>query len=353
MKNIILFSGSFDPIHNGHISIINFVKEKIKDSSFYIIPTKKHRWKKSFESIYHRLKMIKLALEDDKTTHISYYEIKKKNNKPNYTIDTINHFLNIFPDKKIYFLIGSDILNEFKKWEKYNEIIKKVNLICIERPGYNINSNESILNLTNPIVYKKNIEISSSMIRNLQKIDVPKKVLAYITNNKLYFIKKIKKYYSKKRFKHALSVALLAYEIAEKNKIEDCYKCYIAGLLHDITKKISFKNQKIIINKIKKEEESEKNTNTSNIDRNLYHQITAKYIAKKNFKITDEYILEAIRFHTTGKENFSPIGKILFIADKLDPLRNIKDSEKYIKESFKNYDNIYEIIRKKISAARY
>ena len=78
MKNIILFSGSFDPIHNGHISIINFVKEKIKDSSFYIIPTKKHRWKKSFESIYHRLKMIKLALEDDKTTHISYYEIKKK-----------------------------------------------------------------------------------------------------------------------------------------------------------------------------------------------------------------------------------------------------------------------------------
>ena len=250
-----------------------------------------------------------------------------------------------FQKKKIFFLIGSDIINEFPFWKKSDEILKKITLICLKRPGqkYSIPSN-----------YKKNIKffkynttikMSSDMVRNLQKLDLPEKVLEYITKKRLYFIKKVKKYYTAKRLKHALNVALLAMKIAKKNKIKNYKKCYIAGLLHDITKKMPLKQQREIIYKIDKK--------NINIHKNLYHQLTGAYIVKKDFNINDKVIIDAIKFHTTGKKNFSPVGKILFIADKLDPSRNIKNLKIMLNNSYKNYNNIYLSLLKKISKLNF
>ncbi|MBP5301330.1 MAG: bis(5'-nucleosyl)-tetraphosphatase (symmetrical) YqeK [Bacilli bacterium] len=250
-----------------------------------------------------------------------------------------------FQKKKIFFLIGSDIINEFPFWKKSDEILKKITLICLKRPGqkYSIPSN-----------YKKNIKffkynttikMSSDMVRNLQKLDLPEKVLEYITKKRLYFIKKVKKYYTAKRLKHALNVALLAMKIAKKNKIKNYKKCYIAGLLHDITKKMPLKQQREIIYKIDKK--------NINIHKKLYHQLTGAYIVKKDFNINDKVIIDAIKFHTTGKKNFSPVGKILFIADKLDPSRNIKNLKIMLNNSYKNYNNIYLSLLKKISKLNF
>lgn len=142
-----------------------------------------------------------------------------------------------------------------------------------------------------------------------------------------YIEKWLKEKLSDKRYNHSKGCAKTAQKLA-KIFNQDEEKAYLAGLVHDCAK--NFEDSKlleIIKNEIKTgfSESEIKNPKT-------YHSIVGSYIAKKEFEIDDEKIINAIRNHTIGNVNMTIFDKIIFLADKIEP--NTRD-EKYSRKIWK------------------
>ena len=338
MDRLIIFGGTFDPIHNGHIRIANYASQKYHAKVMFV-PAKNPRWKNPHASIKQRVDMLKITLKEENNPNLfmSTYEVNRKD-KINYTIDTLKYFKRKYKNTKLYLLIGMDQVEAFNKWKEANEISKISQILFVSRPKVKIKSNNINKYHMKSIVFSKSGTISSHSIRHLKELDAPKKVLDYIVKNNLYYIKELKRLYKPGRFLHALSVADLAYQISKKNKLNNEYKCYIAGLLHDIAKKVPLAKQYKLMNKYYK-------NYLKDLDKNIYHQFISEYLAKKIFAISDKEILEAIKRHTTGNKNMSSVAKIIYCADKIEPLRGF-DSKELINKCYRNFDVGFKLVLK-------
>ena len=115
------------------------------------------------------------------------------------------------------------------------------------------------------------------------------------------------KYQNSKRLNHILGVAKLAKELAIKCNI-DSEKAYIAGLLHDY---IKYEPISQMLEIIKDEEIIEKFKDAPQI----YHAYASSVVAKEEFNINDEEILNAIKYHVYGRLNMTLLEKILVVSD--------------------------------------
>ncbi|WP_296113695.1 bis(5'-nucleosyl)-tetraphosphatase (symmetrical) YqeK [uncultured Anaerococcus sp.] len=142
--------------------------------------------------------------------------------------------------------------------------------------------------------------------------------------------KKLKVDIGKKRFKHSLRVAKLAKELAINYGV-DHDKAYIAGLTHDCAKY----NEKFYINKF---DIDISNYPVLSIKDPILHSFLGAEVVKKVYNIDDEDIVEAIKYHTTAKDDMNMLEKIIFIADSIEPARNFKGIEEIRNESFRDLD---------------
>ncbi len=150
----------------------------------------------------------------------------------------------------------------------------------------------------------------------------------------------LKENLSKKRYTHSLNVAETAAELA-KEFDGDVDKCYIAGLLHDISKELDLDKQLDYVNNSQRDvSEIEKNANP------LYHAIAGAEQTKELFEIDDEDILNAIRYHTVARENMSKTEKIIYLSDLVSEDRDYKDVKKMRKLAHTDIDKaMYEALR--------
>jgi nicotinate-nucleotide adenylyltransferase len=159
---IAIFGGSFDPIHKGHIEIINKLSQKF--DKVIVLPNYLNPLKNEFSApAQKRFEWIQKSINNPKV-EVSKYEIKQ--NKPCYTIDTIKYFLKNYDE--INFVIGADNLLSLNKWKDIKELKKLVKFIVVSRDNQK-SSNYKTINL--------NIPISSTKIRNN-----PYKYKEYIPN---------------------------------------------------------------------------------------------------------------------------------------------------------------------------
>lgn len=140
----------------------------------------------------------------------------------------------------------------------------------------------------------------------------------------------LKKNLTKERYNHSYNVAILAYEIAKKNNLENPLIYFFCGLLHDVGKYVN--NDEV--NKIMKENFKE----FIDLPSYTYHSFVGALKIKEELNINDNTFLDAIEFHTTGKPNFSTLGKIIYMADKIEPSRKY-DSYDLILSAFKDYND--------------
>lgn len=134
------------------------------------------------------------------------------------------------------------------------------------------------------------------------------------------------------RFKHSLSVRDTAVKLAEKYN-GDIKKARLAGLVHDCAKNIK-PNE--IINIC-----TEAGYNLNEVEMKnpeITHGLAGSIIAKNKMGITDEDILNAVRFHTTGKKNMTLLEKIIYIADYVEPLRDFPGVDELRKTVNNNLD---------------
>lgn len=128
-------------------------------------------------------------------------------------------------------------------------------------------------------------------------------------------IEYLKSHINPHRVEHSIRVMETSIKLAKIWGVDE-EKAKIAGLLHDSGK---WTDKEATLNKLKEfdiilEDEARYNYN-------LVHGILGKYIAKYEFKIEDNEILDAIRYHVTARENMTTLDKIVYLADKLEPAR--------------------------------
>ncbi len=123
---------------------------------------------------------------------------------------------------------------------------------------------------------------------------------------------------SPKRFRHSCNVARAARQLAQRYGA-DMEKAYFAGLLHDICKEVPFEEQqRLMLAGDFAPDVAELHS------RKLWHGIAGAYFLQSEFGITDTDILNAVRFHTVGRDHMSLLEEIVYMADLISDERDFK-----------------------------
>lgn len=138
---------------------------------------------------------------------------------------------------------------------------------------------------------------------------------------------------SKKRYHHSLNVADEARKLSEYYGVSNPEKAYLAGLLHDICKEISFDEQLAMVR------ESDRNVcDVELITPPLYHAIAGAYYIEHSFSIYDDDFLNSIRYHTVGRAGMSRLEEIIYISDIISADRNYKDVNRMRKIAYQSLE---------------
>lgn len=189
--NIAIFSGSFNPIHTGHLILANYVSQFTSVDEIWFLTSPCNPFKEDDflldENI--RYEMVQLALQDYPRFRASNFEFTLP--KPSYTIHTLLALKAAYPGHTFSLVIGSDNWTEFEKWRNYDKILENFNIKIYPRLGYRIfiptRYKNRVEALDAPIV-----EISSTFIRDSisegkdMKAFLPETVYRFIADKGLY-----------------------------------------------------------------------------------------------------------------------------------------------------------------------
>jgi nicotinate-nucleotide adenylyltransferase len=221
LKRIGLFGGTFNPIHLGHIQVIQEVKKEFGLDKIFIIPSAlpPHKEPDGLVDAGDRIEMIRLSFLNHPDFSVSDVELNRSG--PSYTIDTVRHFKSILPeDAKLFLILGLDAFLEIGTWKSYKDLFLLIPFIVMSRgtdgkngrmfgrktvgdylkskisEGYNLSASQlSYIHKKKQPVYVFDVtpvDISSTKIRKLIKNGnpikslVPEVVEAFIKNKGLY-----------------------------------------------------------------------------------------------------------------------------------------------------------------------
>ncbi len=205
-----IFGGTFNPVHIGHLRPVEEARIYFNLNKVIFIPAKipPHKNINNVVSPFERLKILKLAVEDNPFFEVSDIELHFEGKS--FTYNTLIKLTQLFHLDDLYLIIGKDSFYSFKTWHRWNEILKMVNLIVLNRKisekdypdelefakslGYNRKENfyENSYNKTLQFFNNSIIEVSSTKIRENFKSGIsnryliPEKALQYIIKKNLY-----------------------------------------------------------------------------------------------------------------------------------------------------------------------
>ncbi|MDR1717398.1 MAG: nicotinate-nucleotide adenylyltransferase [Prevotella sp.] len=189
--NIGIFSGSFNPIHIGHLILANYIVEftEIEEVWFLVSPQNPLKSENELSDEHIRLEMTELALA--KYTKLKASDFEFSMPIPSYTVNTLDALRNEYPGHNFTLIIGADNWNVFESWREYDKILENYKIKVYPRLGYRITIptklRDKVEALDSPI-----IEISSTFIRDSIagekdiRAFLPDDIYDYILNKGLY-----------------------------------------------------------------------------------------------------------------------------------------------------------------------
>ena len=187
-----LYFGTFNPIHVGHLIIANHMAENSDLEQIWLVvtPHNPHKQKSTLLDDYQRLHLVHLATED--YPKIKPSDIEFKLAQPNYTVHTLAHLKDHFPQHEFSLIMGEDNLNSLHKWKNFEYILENHDLYVYPRVSVNDENNDLLNHARVHKVAAPIVEISSTFIRENIKSKknfrplLPEKVWEYIDHNNLY-----------------------------------------------------------------------------------------------------------------------------------------------------------------------
>ena len=158
-----IFSGSFNPVHIGHLALANYLceYEGLDEVWFLVTPHNPLKEEDELMDDAFRLKLVQLAIEGYPKFKAS--DIEFNLSRPSYTIHTLDKLKETYPDREFYFIIGSDNWVLFPCWYQSERILVENHILVYPRPGYPVSSDSLPENVK--VVSSPTFEISSTFIR--------------------------------------------------------------------------------------------------------------------------------------------------------------------------------------------
>ncbi len=352
MAKIGVYGGAFNPPHKGHHLLAKQAVAKLSLDKLIIIPSliSPHKKTDTVTPAQDRLAMCRLAFEDIENAEVSDMELRRGG--VSYTSDTLKILKGQYPGDELMFLMGDDMFLSFDTWNE-PEVISALATLTVflrDRSKGNEVLEKAIdlkLKYNAKTAFVKNVvyEAASSEIRadfEDMSSKLQNSVSKYIVERGLYnnpytaVIKKLEDYIenniSESRKKHIYGTKEEAVKLAERYNA-DVNKAAIAALLHDTTKELDEKTHLDIIEKY--------NPAVYGNEKEVYkllHQITGAVYAVEKFGVDDCDVVNAVRYHTTGRAGMSLLEKIIFIADFIEPTRDYEGVEKIRKYAYDDLD---------------
>ena len=319
-----VFGGSFNPPTKAHLSVIEGASKRF--GRVIVMPAAVSPFKIGADVISGE---DRISLLSEMTAHlsnviISDYEIKKEG--VSYTYLTLTHFKKTYDD--LYFIIGSDNISELHRWKNLDVINSLSSFYIVPRPYYEpTKRDEEILeSLKCNYAFADFIgeEGSSTLVSVAVAFDklgevVPGCVERYIKQKGLFsqYDEIVKSYpefgLKPSRAEHIFRTTKSAIVLAKKNGVP-AEKAVIASLCHDIGKYVTFEMLESKGVTLSQEAYGH--------ELPIRHCFTGEYIAKTHLGIEDQDVLNAIKYHTTGRAGMSSLEKVIFCADFIEEGRD-------------------------------
>lgn len=312
----IIFGGAFNPIHDEHVNMIKHLLSLKEAQKVVVLPSANPPHKSCDTSFDQRVDMIKLALRG--LDNIEICDIENKDAAKHYSCEVLPKLKDLYGD--IAFVIGGDSLEDFSTWKNPDEIIKICPLYVFTRGESN--KFDKALEFWRDKGAEIKVcdyhpaKISSTLIRYNSQLGifdgVCDGVRDYIIENNLYnmyadMIKKLKDNIPVHTFEHCSRTAYYALNINYKLDLAlDNDKVFAAALLHDCAKSMCHMPH------------STAGIPDDAIATPVEHQFLGAIVAKEQYGIEDIDVLEAIKYHTTGKNSMNKLQKLIFCADMLE-----------------------------------
>lgn len=347
MLKVGIMGGTFNPIHEGHLMIARAAKKAAGLDQVIFLPSGQppHKCDMLLVSAISRLNMTILAVNGKEGFVASDMEVLREGTT--YTVDTMSELTATRPDVEWYYIIGGDTLFQLHTWrtpERIAELLKG-GMIAVPRPGADLDAMvaeakklEEKIGLKTLIADEGGPDISSTEIRErLMRGEsaagmIPQAVADYITQHGLYDVPcsqmtmMLKKTLSEYRLKHTLSVAETAVWLANRFGV-DPHQAHLAGMLHDCAKGM---DAPTLLQLIKSGGISADELELSMPA--LLHAPAGAALAKSQYHVSDQSVLSAIRWHTTGRRNMTPLEKVVYLADMIEPGRAMYNGLEQLRE---------------------
>lgn len=336
MKRILLFGGSFNPPHVGHIQALRSAAEILAPERIFLIPAAEPPHKQLAEgspSADDRLQMTRLAAAEVPGAEVLDIEIRRGG--VSYTSDTLRDIHTQYPDHELVFLVGTDMFLNLVGWHEPEVVMSLSSIAYYSRGNERIEeigpTAEMLKERYGAVIYilpGKTVELSSTEMRTMLKErkgcdQVAHGVYDYIIRNRFYGAKPDLAWLRKKayaclkprRVPHVQGVEQEAVRLAERWNVppDDAAE---AAICHDITKKLEREDQLLLCSRYDIiADECERASDK------LMHAKTGAALARDLFGVSDE-VAGAIRWHTTGRADMTDLEMITYLADYIEPNRN-------------------------------
>lgn len=187
-RRVGIMGGTFNPPHLGHLLMAEQAGTQLELDEVWFMPTAQppHADDKKTIAAHHRIHMVQHAIKGNPLFRLQPYEVQRGGK--NYTIDTMTHFIEMYPETDFYFIIGTDSANDLHTWRDIDRLVQLVQFIGIKRPGEpEYMGDYPVLWIDSPMV-----DLSSTQIRlrvyleQSIRYQVPEAVACYIHEHGLY-----------------------------------------------------------------------------------------------------------------------------------------------------------------------
>ncbi len=352
-----IYGGSFNPPHLGHLQAAQEFQKKLGLDLLLFIPAATPPHKElppDTPDGQARLEMVRRAIQGLPFAQADDLELRREG--ASYTVDTVKALKKRYPDDELYLCMGTDMFQSFDTWYQPKKIASMVKLVMAHRQEDDENQlleqakrfekefGDAPILLRNDILPMSSTQIRRLLILGGAEDLLPPAVYQYIQANGLYGTGRNRKnlpfgqlkkesllLHKESRVKHVIGCSETARKLAEIHGA-DPDDAERAGILHDVTKALDGQDQLricdnygIIIDAFDREHTK------------LLHAVTGADVARRVFG-ENEAVCQAIRWHTSGKADMTTLEKIIYVADYMEPNRDLPYVEELRRLAFTDLD---------------
>lgn len=318
MKRIGIFCGAFDPIHLGHLRILQDLLARDKVDEILIVPNGSPPYAKPIASMAQLRQMALIATAGMDGVSVADEALLSSGQD---SLAILKAIIKRRQAASYYYIIGADKLAGILHWRKVSKLLELCELLVYPRVGFN-GQELTLFALAHgfraQLLPVPPVQASSSLVRTQLNFlsDAPgmlmPEVARHIALHGLYqppYAQRIKADMTPRRYEHTLRVRDLAVELAYLHQVS-MQKAAVAALLHDCAKCMKLSQLQAIARKYDLARDAQALGSNA-----LIHGMVGAKLAQIKYGISDEDVLNAIRYHTTGRKHMSPLELCIYVAD--------------------------------------